>query len=67
MKHKLVREFVDALFQTYNLNRKEHLPDGHILDEIFIEEDRDLSGMDIMNEHVIPAYPEAKLQSWDKW
>ena len=43
------------------------MPEGHILDSMQVQDDEDLSGTELMRRHVLPTYPEAKLQSWDCW
>ena len=55
-------EKITKQFKDFNNS----LPEGHILDTMFVEDNVGLNGLEILERKVRPIYPEAKLFSYDE-
>ena len=42
------------------------LPNGHILDNMIVEDEINLTGLEVLERKIHPIYPEAKIASWGK-
>ena len=40
-------------------------PEGHILASMWVHDEEQATGPELLQKHIIPTYPEATLCSWD--